>query len=138
MRAFNYISLIIMIAATCFTWNAIASPAPAHVESRKVHLLNNLDPADLKLVMRVMEERGYVVVNKGIFTESDKTVTITKALADETDPASVEIQVLALDKAAKTKLPKTVFNRKVMTDDVTKALEELPKPAELHILGKKE
>ncbi|MBS1958001.1 MAG: hypothetical protein JST80_00880 [Bdellovibrionales bacterium] len=138
MRTINYISLIVMIAASFFTWSAIASPAPARdlASTNKVHLLNNLDPADLKLVMKVMEERGYVVVTKGIFTEADKTITVTKALADETDPASIEISVLKLEKD--NKLPKTVFNHKVITDDMTKALEALPKPGELPILGKKE
>lgn len=133
MRGFNYFSLLVMGAASFFAWSAIAAPAQIAPADAKVHLLNNLPEEDLKLVMKIMEERGYKVVRNGLFTESSKTVTITKALADEVDPASVEIQVMSLDK--KDKLPKTVFNHKVLTDDVTKALEALPRPGELPVLG---
>lgn len=140
MREFNYFSLVVMGAASFFAWNAIAAPAPAHsasanaAQEQKVHLLNNLKESDLKLVMKIMQERGYKVVPNGLFTESSKTVTITQALADEVDPGSVEIQVLSLDK--KGALPKTVFNHKVVTDDVTEALQALPRPGELPQLGK--
>lgn len=124
-----------MAAASLFAWKAVAAPVPAHSapDQEKVHLLNNLKESDLRIVMKVMEERGYKVVPKGLFTESTKAVTITQALADEVDPASVEIQVLSLEK--KDSLPKTVFNRKIITDDVSKALEALPRPGELPALG---
>jgi hypothetical protein len=139
MREFNFLSLLVMGAASFFAWNAIAAPAPTHSASadsasQKVHLLNNLPESDLKLVMKIMEARGYKVSSKGLFTESTKTVSITKALADEVDPASVEIQVISLDHK-RGSLPKTVFNHKVMTDDVTEALQSLPRPGELPQLG---
>ncbi len=127
MRPFNIFSLIVMIAASLFTLNAIAAT------DSQVHLLNNLKAKDLELVVKIMEERGYKVVDREIFSKSDKTVSITKAEADETDPASIEIQVFAKDENAK--LPKEVFTHKTLTDDLEKALESLPRPSELPKLG---
>ena len=123
-----------MAAASFFTYSAIAATTPTvSAPSEKVHLLNNLKESDLRLVMKVMQERGYQVVGSDIFSQSSKTVTITQALADEVDPASIEIQVLEMNK--KDALPQTVFNHKVITDDLTKALESLPRPSDLPVLG---
>jgi hypothetical protein len=127
MRPFNIFSLIVMIVASLFTLNAIAAT------DSQVHLLNNLKAKDLELVVKIMEERGYKVVDREIFSKSDKTISITKTEADETDPASIEIQVFA--KEDHVKLPKEVFNHKTLSEDLVQALEALPRPSELPKLG---
>lgn len=135
MKGFNLFSLIISTIAGILTWNAIAqaSPVRALASDPRVHLVNNLEESDLRLVTKIMEERGYKIIDREIFSKSAHTVMITKAHADEVDPASVEIQVLA--KETSEKIPQEIFNKKVITDDLEQALKNLPRPNELPALG---
>jgi hypothetical protein len=135
MKVFNYISLTVMVMVSILTWKSIAEASPSRdiASDPRVHLVNNLEEADLKLVTKIMEERGYKIMDREIFSKSAHTVMITKAHADEVDPASVEIHVLSKEES--DTIPLEVFNKKVITDNLAQALQNLPKPNELPALG---
>jgi len=124
MRAFQFFSLIMMLMAAAFTWSSVASAAT------KVHVLENVDSKDAKLIHDLMVEKGYIVSDKPMFTESDKTVVITKTVATEVDQPSVQVEVMKMDRTAH--LPKSIYSLKVPTSDVAKALKRMPSSTEIN------
>lgn len=118
MRVFNYFSLVVMLMVAAFTWNAVASAATV----TKVHVLENLDSSESKLVRSLMEEKGYIVSDKPMFSESNQTVVITKTVETEQDEASVQVEVMKME----GDLPKSVYNLKVPTNNVVEALKKMP------------
>jgi hypothetical protein len=125
MRTFNYFSLVMILMVAAFTWNSVASAAT----TTKVHVLENLDSAEAKLVRALMLEKGYIVSDKPMFSESEQTVVITKTVATEQSEPSVQVEVMNL--AADDTIPKSVYNLKIPTNNVAEALRRMPSSREI-------
>lgn len=123
MKNFPIYGAIIIVASAILTWSAVAVPVT------KVHVLENLTPAEASLAQKIIEKKGYKLSHLPLFKESKEAVVITKAIGNESEPASVQIEVVHLEDA-KT-LPKRIYNLKLETKDIAEALEKLPSPDKL-------
>lgn len=123
MRVINFFSLVVMLMAVAVAWNSVASAAT------KVHVLENLDSREAKMVRSLMEEKGYIVSDKPMFSESDQTVVITKTVATEVDEPSIQVEVMKMDKGHA--IPKSIYNLKVPTNNVMDALKRMPSSVEI-------
>lgn len=123
MNFTRFSRLSIVIAS--FLLSAGASAAA----SKKVHVVQNLEPKEARLAIRLIEKSGYRVSNRVPFSEGARTFIITKANGDEIDPASIQIEVM--EKADSDAIPKTVFNMKLETRDLREVLNKVPSPEQL-------
>lgn len=122
MRTINLFSLAVVVTVALMTWNSVASAAPT-----TVHVLENLDSDEQKLVRSLMMEKGYIVSDKPMFSESNQTVVITKTVETEVDEASVQVEVMKMD----DHMPKSVFTMTVPTNNITEALRKMPSSREI-------
>jgi hypothetical protein len=97
--------------------------------SKKVHVVQNLEPKEARLAIRLIEKNGYQVSNRIPFSEGSRTFIITKANGDEIDPASIQLEVM--EKADSDAIPKTVFNMKLETRNLSEVLNKVPTPEQL-------
>jgi len=123
MRNFSIYSVIVMIVSAVWTWNAIALPVT------KVHVLENLSPAEAHLAQQIIEKKGYKLSHQPLFDESKEALVITKALGNESEPASIQVEVVHQE--GQKSLPKTIFNLKLETSNIVEVLEKLPSPEQL-------
>lgn len=123
MKNFPIYGSIVIIASAILTWSAVAVPVT------KVHVLENLTPAEASLAQKIIEKKGYKLSRLPLFKESKEAVVITKAIGNETEPASVQVEVVHLEDP-KT-LPKRIYNLKLETKNIVEALEKLPTPEKL-------
>ena len=123
MRKFTVYSLIVMLASAILTWKAIAIPVT------KVHMLENLTPAEAHLAQQIIEKKGYKLSHQPLFNESKEALVITKAIGNESEPPSVQIEVVHQEDSKS--LPKRVYNLKLETKDIMEALDKLPTPDKL-------
>ncbi len=123
MKNFPIYALIIMLASAILTWNAIAVPMT------KVHMLENLNQEEARLVEKIINQKGYQLSRQPLFKESRETLVITKTLKNELEPASVQVEVVRQKNAHS--VPKTIYNLKIETNNVAEVLENLPTSAEL-------
>ena len=104
MRALYFFNLLVMIAASLFTFDALASTP------LKVHVLDNLSTEESRFVMKELTRLGYAPTNTPLFTESNHAVVITKVLAPDLGTESITLEIL--EKKKEDTLPKTVFELK--------------------------
>jgi hypothetical protein len=117
-----------LILMTCLG----AGSTAAAMTPGKVHVIQNLDSAEARLAVKLIERNGYRVSKSAPFTEGTRTFVITKAIGDEVDPASVQIEVMEKEKS--DLIPKTVFNMKLETKDIREVLSRVPSPDQLSIM----
>ena len=119
MKMFNYISLIVMTGAAVLTWNTIANATPT-----RVHMLENLSPAEQTQAIHLMLQKGFIISKKGLFEESKQVLIITKTLSTESDEASIQIELVK--KEGERDLPKTTYLLKVPTSELAEAVHQFP------------
>jgi hypothetical protein len=95
----------------------------------KVHMLQNLNETEARLAKKIIERNGYQLSKRGLFSESEKAIVITKAIGDELEPASIQVEFV--QKAKSDQIPKTIYNLKLETQDLTDVLEKIPSPSQL-------
>jgi hypothetical protein len=95
----------------------------------KVHMLQNLNETEARLAKKMIERNGYQLSKRGLFSESEKAIVITKAIGDELEPASIQVEFV--QKAKSDQVPKTIYNLKLETQDLVDVLEKIPSPSQL-------
>jgi hypothetical protein len=120
MRVVNFLNLMIVIGAAFFTWNAIAA------EPMRVHVMQNLTPAEAQIINQGLVKLGYKPSQKALFSESSNAIIITKALPNENEGASLTIELVHLDHA--NEMPKVLFQYSLAGNDVSAVIKAVPKP----------
>jgi len=119
MRGIYVFNLVIVLIASLFTLNAIAA-IPL-----KVHVLENLDPKEARLVMKELSRLGYQPTKSPLFTESTHAVVITKTLSPSLKTESISFEILEMNQ--KDTLPKTLIEFKD-TASLESLLKKAPSP----------
>ncbi|NDG83961.1 MAG: hypothetical protein EBX52_02860 [Proteobacteria bacterium] len=118
MRALYFFNLIIIVAASLFTFDCLAATP------LKVHVLDNLSTEESRFVMKALSKLGYAPTNSPLFTESDHAVVITKILAPNLETESIRLEIL--EKHKEDTLPKTVFELKSGEKSLEGVLKHAP------------
>ena len=82
MRGLKFVQLAVILAASLMTWNALAITHPTSARPLKVHVMDNLEPSELKVALRELRRLGYRPTRTPLFTESTHAVIITKTLTE--------------------------------------------------------
>jgi len=123
MKVIYFFNLVVMIAASLFTVNALASTP------MKVHVLDNLSSEESRIVMKALTRLGYAPTTSPLFTESSHAVVITKVLSPKMETESISLEIL--EKEKEDALPKTVFELKSGEKSLERVLKNAPEPEQV-------
>jgi hypothetical protein len=122
MRGIHFFNLVVIVAATLFTWNSLASPL-------KIHVMDNLSPVESKIVFRELAKMGYAPTSAPLFSESTHAVVITKTLPSSAESEALSFEILKLN--ANDALPKTLFEIKSKDGNLESFLKNAPSPDQI-------
>ena len=125
MRIFNLFSLIVMALVAMITWSSVAQAAT----SQKIHILENLNHAELQAAYALIHKKGFEVSKKPLFSESKEAMIITKTVRTESDEPSVQIEIMK--KENENALPRTTYVIKIPTEHVLDAIKQFPNSRQL-------
>ena len=125
MKNLNIFSLITMTIIALLTWNSLVQASVVE----KVHLVENLDPSELREALVLMKQKGYPVSKKPLFSESKRALVITKTIKTESDLPSIQIDLMKKEDA--DAIPHTAYSLKVPTENIQEALQQFPSPDQL-------
>ena len=120
MRALYFFNLIVITAASLFTFDCLAA------SPLKVHVLDNLSSEESRFVKKALSRLGYEPTSAPLFTESSHAVVITKVLAPNLETESIRLEIL--EKQKEDALPKTVFEVKSGEKSLEGVLRHAPDP----------
>ena len=123
MKMIYFFNLVVILAASFFTVNALASTP------MKVHVLDNLSHEESRLVMKALTRLGYAPTTSPLFTESSHAVVITKVLSPKLETESISFEIL--EKSKEEALPKTVFELKSGEKSLERVLKNAPEPEQV-------
>ena len=123
MRGIHFFNLVIIFAASFFTWSALAATP------LKVHVMDNLSPAESKIALKELARLGYTPTTAPLFSESEHAVIITKTLSHAGSPENFSIEFLELKK--EEALPRTLFEMKEKSGALESLLKSAPGPTQI-------
>ena len=123
MRGIHFFNLVAVLAATFFTWSAVAATP------LKVHVMDNLSPAESKIALKELARLGYTPTTAPLFSESEHAVIITKTLSHAGSPENFSIEFLELKK--EETLPRTLFEMKEKSGALDSLLKGAPSPDQI-------
>jgi hypothetical protein len=134
MKTFHYFSLIIMILSAFATAKAIAEPVTANPSKNKIlskiHLVQNLDEANLLKVILTMRGRGFDISTKPVFSESNSALLITHVEATESNPAHFQVEPMVKEE---NRIPRSLNVQYSNTSEVESLLSLLPTPSDFNL-----
>jgi hypothetical protein len=134
MKSLNIFNLVIVVAASLMTWNALALPASPDHGALKVHVMDNLEPAELKLALKELRRLGYQPTRTPLFSEATHAVIITKVVTESKETESFSFEVVRMQK--EEALPKSIFEMKSKDKSLQELFKNAPGPEQVQIWGK--
>jgi hypothetical protein len=128
MRGLKFFNSIVLIAASFLTWNALALPARPH-PALKVHVMDNLEPSELKVALKELRRLGYQPTRSPLFSEASHAVIITKVVTDSRETESFSFEVVRMHQ--EEALPKSIFEMKSKDKSIHELFKNAPGPEQV-------
>lgn len=120
---------MVVLAASFMTWNALALPAAPHAGVLKVHVMDNLEPSELKEALKELRRLGYQPTQSPLFTEATHAVIITKVVTESKETESFSFEVVRMQK--EESLPKSIFEMKSKDKSIRELFKNAPGPEQV-------
>lgn len=129
MRSMKLVNLIVVIAASLMTWNALAKPLAPGLLPLEVHVMDNLEPSERKIALQELRRLGYQPTQTPLFTKSTHAVIITKVMNDSRETESFSFEVVRMKK--EEALPKSIFEMRSKEKTIHELFKNAPGPEQV-------
>jgi hypothetical protein len=123
------VNLIVVIAASLMTWNALAKPLAPGLLPLEVHVMDNLEPSERKIALQELRRLGYQPTQTPLFTKSTHAVIITKVMNDSRETESFSFEVVRMKK--EEALPKSIFEMRSKEKTIHELFKNAPGPEQV-------